>query len=369
MNDTRTYRYFVTSDLHYLSRGLYDEGPAFQQMMKKNDGKLTERGDEIMNSFIRQVKEEKPDGVIIAGDLTFNGELRSLKDIAAVLREIQEAGIPVYVISGNHDIDHPDARCYHGSTVSSAEKTDVSAFLRLCGEFGRDTAASKDEATGSYLAKLQDHLYLLALDANMPFSRETIPASSLRWAEKALGELDGRDTVIGLTHQNLLKQNAMMNREIRNYKEVLGIYEKYGIRLNLSGHAHLQHIARNNGLTDICTECLMIDPLQFGILTIQPEGYRFRYENRTLGILAEEAETRLRKTVERMTEKDRTRRGIPDSAGKMMADTAYEISAAVFAGRQPEVKRITESEGWKYWQACAGGSFWYRFLANILKND
>ena len=116
-------RIIVASDIHYLSERLNDGGEAFQKMMAEGDGKYTEGCQMIMEAFVQNVCEEKPDAVLICGDLTFNGELLSLQDMALFCRWLKEACGKVFVICGNHDIEHRHTACYRGDKVLSAEKT------------------------------------------------------------------------------------------------------------------------------------------------------------------------------------------------------------------------------------------------------
>ena len=360
------YCYYVVSDIHYLSPRLYDQGSAFWGMMKTNDGKLTEYGEEIVDEFIRSAQCERPDGVILTGDLTFNGELQSLLDITGKFRKLNDLGIPVYMISGNHDIGHRHACSYHGENKEPAEKISPDVFLRHTSEFGRADAV-KDQTSGSYIARLQEKLYLLALDANMPDSREVIPGSTLEWADEELAKLPEGSAVIGLTHQNVLRQNNFMKREILNREEVKKLYGKYGIRLNLSGHAHLQHISEEDGLKDICTECLMISPLQYGVLNILPEGYS--YTAKKLGILEKEAAERLDETVIRMITPDIEQSYVPSGKRGQMERLACELCAAVFAGKEIDTSEVLTGEAWNIWETYAGKTFWYSFLKNILMNE
>ena len=363
----KEYCFYVTADLHFLSRKLYDEGEAFQMMMHTNDGKLTEYGDAIVDALIREVLRKRPNGVIIAGDMTFNGELESLKEITEKFRKVRDEGIPVYMIAGNHDISHRYARSYQGNQTLPVRRTEPDDFFSETYEFTKKDAVSSGPDSGSYLKQIGENLYLLGLDSNMPDTPDTVPPSVLSWAEEVLSGLPEAAAVIGLTHQNVLRQNPFINREIRSCEDVAALYRRHGIRLNLSGHAHIQHISCQDGLTDICTECLMIDPLQYGILKIRPDEYSFTYENRELGILKEEAKQRFRETVSRMITYDLEKKELPSDTIQRMLETAYEPAYAIFSGRPADQQGILQSEGWQDWQKYAEDTFWYAFLGYMLK--
>jgi 3',5'-cyclic AMP phosphodiesterase CpdA len=102
--------FYTATDLHYLSKGLTDNGEAFNKFISSGDGKQLKYIDEIFNAFTYNIKTTKPDVLIISGDLTNNGEKQSHLDLAKKLKTIEESGTPVYVIPGNHDISNPYAR-------------------------------------------------------------------------------------------------------------------------------------------------------------------------------------------------------------------------------------------------------------------
>ena len=46
---------------------------------------------------------QKADGLILSGDLTFNGEKKSHEELAEKFKKVEKSGAPVMVIPGNHD--------------------------------------------------------------------------------------------------------------------------------------------------------------------------------------------------------------------------------------------------------------------------
>ena len=64
---------FVATDLHYLSPELTDHGAYFQQMIRDGDGKAMEYCEELTDAFVEQVIAQRPDVLILSGELTFNG--------------------------------------------------------------------------------------------------------------------------------------------------------------------------------------------------------------------------------------------------------------------------------------------------------
>ena len=100
------------SDLHLLSEELTDQSPEFLTMIARGDGKTAHYSQEIGQALVWQItslpEEERPDVLLAAGDLTFNGEKLSHETVAGLFEEIagadlarqprceQRHGLPLY---------------------------------------------------------------------------------------------------------------------------------------------------------------------------------------------------------------------------------------------------------------------------------
>lgn len=104
----------VATDIHYLARSLTDGGSSFQYMVEHGDGKVVTYIEQIVDAFLEEVIAQKPDMLILSGDLTLDGEKKSHEELAGKLYSVQNAGIPVLVIPGNHDINNHHAAEYPG---------------------------------------------------------------------------------------------------------------------------------------------------------------------------------------------------------------------------------------------------------------
>ena len=83
-----SFDFIVSSDLHYISPSLTDNGEYFVNMMKKADGKMEEYCEPIVNCFVDEVIASKPDYLFLTGDLSFNGAKASHIDLAKKLSRI-----------------------------------------------------------------------------------------------------------------------------------------------------------------------------------------------------------------------------------------------------------------------------------------
>jgi len=79
---------FITTDIHYVSRNLTDYGTAFDKYVNSSDGRHIVYIDEIVSAFSHDINRDKPDIVIISGDLTNNGEKEGHLDLSKKLKRI-----------------------------------------------------------------------------------------------------------------------------------------------------------------------------------------------------------------------------------------------------------------------------------------
>ena len=94
----------LASDLHYISQNTHDGGTAFREMVARDDGKISEYSDVLLDTLVEEAIAGKPSALVLTGDITLNGERENHRDLAEKLRRVTEAGVAVLVVPGNHDI-------------------------------------------------------------------------------------------------------------------------------------------------------------------------------------------------------------------------------------------------------------------------
>ena len=275
----------VATDLHYLAEDLAgNRGQSFMTEVESGDGRVLQYGWEVLDAFLDDVIAEKPDLVVLTGDLTLNGERESHEELARKLEVLSEHGIETAVIPGNHDIHNPMARKF---TSSGTEKTDsitAEQFAQIYSDYGYIAADSRDPASLSYLYKLDDYYWLLMLDSCQydPVNRVggMIRSETYDWLEEQLDAAwEEGAQVITVTHHNLLEQSEV-SREFSDdctieHNEVLvRMLADYEVRLHLSGHLHLQHYKEDedSGIAEIVTGSLVMSPCNYGVLKIWNSG-------------------------------------------------------------------------------------------------
>ncbi len=262
----------AATDLHYIAPELTDHGSYFQQVIRNADGKAMEYCEELTEAFVQQVISQSPDLLILSGDLTFNGARASHEALAAKLEQIEEAGIPVLVIPGNHDLENFMAASFHGDSYTLVDSVTEEEFAEIYGKFGYQEAIARDDASLSYVAEAGGGLWILMLDVNTVRSPGTLTDDTLAWAEQQLQNARRRGVrVLAVSHQNILEHNHLFpfGFVMGNHKKLLELYEKYHVICNLSGHMHVQHIMESEkGFPEIAASCLAEWPNQYGILTL-----------------------------------------------------------------------------------------------------
>ena len=365
----------LATDLHVLAPELTDHGAYFQRVVSNADGKMTAYSEELLEAFVHQVIREAPEALILSGDLTFNGEAASHRYLAAALGRIEEAGIPVFVLPGNHDLDNPMAAEFAGEGWRPVESVTAGDFAEIYRDFGYGEALTRDDASLSYAVELAPHLRLLLVDVNAAEVPGTLSAQTLSWVEEQLRDAAEHSAwVVAVSHQNLLAHNRLFTQGfvMGNANQLLGLYQRYPVICNLSGHIHLQHIAeRAGGPKEIVTSSLAVSPHQHGALRL--EGTAADYRTVPVDVAGWAREQGCQ---------DPALLNFPDTSRQFFRDTGYrqameavrgtpnaadlagffaEVNAAYFAGRMDTAP--WDDALFDDWQARDG--FLSQYLASI----
>lgn len=285
----------VGTDIHYLSRELTDGGNHFQYMVEHGDGKVVTYIEQITDAFIEEVIEREPDVLILSGDLTLDGEKKSHEELADKLYDIEDAGIPVLVIPGNHDINNHHAAKFQGDDRLPAEFTTPEEFREIYRHFGYDEALSEDKNSLSYVYELDEDTRFLMLDS-CQYSRKALVGGAILsdtydWIEKMLDEAwtDGAD-IIPVAHHNLLDESEIYVQDctIEHSEQLIRLLEDWDAPFFLSGHLHVQHTKQaedGRGIWEMVTSSLATPACQFGVLSYW-HGGSFSYKTEELDVEA-----------------------------------------------------------------------------------
>jgi len=281
------------TDIHYLSRELTDGGSGFQYMVEHGDGKVVTYIEQITDAFLEEVIAAKPDVLVLSGDLTLNGEKKSHEELAEKLYAVEDAGIPVLVIPGNHDINNHHAAQFKGADRFPAEFTTPAEFRQIYKDFGYDEAISEDRISLSYVYELDDKNRLLMLDSCQYKKKALVGGAILSdtydWIEAQLEDAwDNGMNVIPVAHHNLLDESEIYVDDctIEHSEQLVDLLENWDVPLFLSGHLHVQHTKRseeNRGIWEMVTSSLATPACQYGRLNFWNDG-SFIYETQAVDV-------------------------------------------------------------------------------------
>lgn len=373
-------RIFVASDLHYISPSLTDGGGYFTRMIESADGKVTAYCDPLIDAFVSEVIDARPSCLILSGDLTFNGAKKSHEDLAEKLCQVADAGIPVLVLPGNHDLNMRSSASFAGEGYTLVPSVTADEFSQIHHAFGFDQAIARDSHSLSYIAEPVCGIRIAMLDANTPGAPCALAATTLTWLEAQLK--DARDAgakVIAVTHQNLFAHSDLLSNGfvIRNAAPLLALYNQYGVRVNLSGHMHLQHTMRSySGILDIASSALSVSPCQYGVIELNEHQASYhtksvdvsawaRHTGQTDENLLHFSEYAARffsgKSAEKMTA-SLMQYGKENAAA--MAEFSLRLNQAYFSGRMDAFERDARLEA--LWTQ-ENDSFWGLYVASMLR--
>lgn len=265
-------RIAVMSDLHYLSPDMIADTEDFGHALN-SDRKLLKESSAILNEMFDRVRADKPDILLVSGDLTKDGEQECHAALAKQLQQLQQdiPGLKIYVINGNHDIRNYNAKNFNTADGKAvlATRTEPEDFKRIYDFVYSDptviatfTPAEGNKAGGlSYVARPVEGLTVIAMDtcryssdntSNGDDEHETsgaISADLEKWvieqttAAKARGDL-----VIGLEHHGLVphfdvEPTILPMYLVNGYERIAQEYADAGMSVVFTGHMHAVDIA------------------------------------------------------------------------------------------------------------------------------
>lgn len=277
-----TFTMVFATDIHYLDSSLIEQGEPFDHVIANGDGKIIHYSDQLLDAFINEMIELRPDFLILTGDLTFNGEKESHETIARELEAIESNGTQIYVIPGNHDINNPRSRGYGDKESYRIDSISTKQFQSIYKQFGYENGESiKDPKSLSYLIKLNENNWMFMLDSNNNTKKGnsasdisgSIATNTIEWMESQIPE-DNKPNIFVSMHHNQNVHSDMINEgfTIDNPSEFRAFINTYDVKALFSGHIHIQSIVEN----EYVTNSLSVAPNNYGLVTISPNKMSYQ---------------------------------------------------------------------------------------------
>lgn len=265
-------RIAVMSDLHYLSPDMIADTEDFEHAFN-SDRKLLKESSSVLREMLERVRADKPDILLVSGDLTKDGEQECHAALAKQLQQLQQdiPGLKIYVINGNHDIRNYNAKNFNtpdGKAVP-ATRTHPEDFKRIYDFVYSDPtviatftpAAGNEAGSLSYVARPVEGLTIVAMDtcryskentSNGTDEHETsgaISADLEKWVIEQTAAAKARgDLVIGLEHHGLVphfdvEPTILPMYLVNGYERIAQEYADAGMSAVFTGHMHAVDIA------------------------------------------------------------------------------------------------------------------------------
>ncbi len=383
----------IASDIHYLAKELTDFGSGFEAYVENGDGKMTTYVWEITDAFLDEVIDRSPQALILSGDLSLEGELLSHEALADQLRRVEDAGIPVVVITAKHDHNNYNAAVYRGSQTEPAEPTSPRQFADIYGNYGYLEAVSRDPASLSYVYELENGTWLLMLDSCQYEENSKVGGMIRRdtysWMETVLEQAwEEEHPVIAVAHHNLLDQSRIYEEDctIEHGEELEEMLWEWGVSLFLSGHLHVQHYrtSPDYGIDEIVTGSVSVSPFLYGVLTMT-DAATYDYETRQLDVsewasrhhnpdlnlqdFSTYADGVLQQIFYRKALDSLKDEAVTEEEKIHMAEVYAILNVYAVAGRAVEIRDMAEAmPGYEQWQSINRTNIRSMYLNEILED-
>ncbi len=277
-----SFNFLLLTDTHFFKHSLGCHGKEYDEFMRFEQKCFAET-ESINNAVFEFLNNtELSDTVLIAGDLSFNGEYESHLGFIELLKKLKESGKRIFVITADHDFKRDDdsAFCFdeNGRHAPKAAKRDE--LFDLYYEYGFKDAIAVDRKHLSYVAQLCDGIRLLALnnDGNCR-DFKTYDDEQIAWIkEQTKRAREDGQMMIAMNHYPLLPGQPIFSivpsAVQKNAGEITTMLADEGVHLVFTGHMHNQSInvkvtEKGNKIYDVCTGSIIASPSVMRLVTVE----------------------------------------------------------------------------------------------------
>lgn len=370
----------AAADLHYIDPSLFEGSDLLMESALYGDGKTPHHSAAWLEALVLETIANKPDALLLLGDQSFNGEVLSHRAVSDAMARVEAAGIAVYAIPGNHDINNDRAVAFlAGGGTEAIHSIPSTRYEKYYGMYGPHEAISRDAASFSYMLALDDTYWLLMLDAGIyePFAEAfgLITAETEAWMGEVLALADAQGKrVVSVSHQSLLPHSSIVTggTMIINGDGICDLLTAHGVRLHLSGHLHVQHIAHRDGLADASLSSLSNYPNQYAMITLRDDG-GYAYETWPLSPahlpegLTDESRAFFLAASEKKALMSLRDVDAPEDIKQQMAEYAAWMNMHYYGGTSATVAAEAAADPrYEHWKTLAPDAFWTNYLADML---
>lgn len=283
---TKPLKLTFIADLHHYSRTLGTSGRQYALRSGSDQKCLAETG-AIIDAAFEKIAASDTDFVLIAGDITNDGEMISHIEFKEKLEKLSQHK-KVYLITATHDwcCDQNPRRFADDFVYHDVETMPSFKLYPFYEKYTLRDAIAKFEThlgTYSYVVQLNDRVRLLALnDDQNGKGRAGFKADHFDWIDEQLrqAEKDGC-LMIGMQHHLLIPHiNPLITGGgtcVGDREEVIRRLADNGLKYMFVGHSHIQRTddyttALGNTLTEINVASLCGYPAPIVNVTVHDDG-------------------------------------------------------------------------------------------------
>ncbi len=275
-------KFFVITDTHYFKYSIGAFGEEYERLMDTEQKCFAETQSINEAAFEYLSKSNEADIILIAGDLSFNGEKESHKAFTALLKDFKEkTGKKIFVVTAGHDCNKTPFG-FNDTGRIEPEGTAFEELYDLYHDFGYDQAIAFNREHMSYVAELSDDVRLLVIcnDTAEGKNRE-YDTDFLSWIETQAkkAQADGK-MMIAMEHYPVLAGQPILNivpdARQKGSKRLIETLADNGVHLIFTGHMHNQSVnvvetEKGNKFYDVCTGSLIGCPAFMRLVTVKDE--------------------------------------------------------------------------------------------------
>ena len=276
-------KFYLITDTHYFRYSLGAYGEEYEEFMDGEQKCFAETQAINEAAFDYLAGADEADIVLIAGDLSFNGEKESNKAFSALLHDFKEkSGKRVYVVTAGHDFtDNPF--CFDENGRGKPEGTKFTELYDLYKDFGYTDAIAFNEKHLSYVAELSEDVRLLVICNDIDGQKHiTYDDEFLGWieAQAKQAQADGK-MMIAMEHYPVLPGQPILaligDARQAEAQKLIDTLADNGVHLVFTGHMHNQSInvtetAKGNKFYDVCTGSAIGCPAYMRLVTVEDEN-------------------------------------------------------------------------------------------------
>lgn len=275
-------KFFVITDTHYFKNSLGAYGEEYEDFMDSEQKCFAETESIVKASFEYLAQNNEADIILIAGDLSFNGEKESHIAFSKLLKDFKKkTGKKIFVVTAGHDFnDKPFA--YNETGRITPEGTAFSDLYDFYKDFGYTDAIAFNEEHLSYVADLSEDVRLISICNDMDGKKNVeYDDEFLGWiaAQAKQAQADGR-MMIAMEHYPVLAGQPLLNlipdARQKGSRKLVSTLADNGVHLIFTGHMHNQSINvtetdKGNKFYDVCTGSLIGCPAFMRLVTVKDE--------------------------------------------------------------------------------------------------